>query len=1480
MRSLFVSCLALAALAPQAALGQPKAPRDIVFECPCSAVYSPAEDGSGGAVEVDFNVRSFRDSRSMGLGLQTQYGRGVTVDADYEGRALVFPDGVPALSRLSPPVGGSAPAALPYLVGSGALHSHLVEFYGGQSAEGVGGNWAVLDSLTLWPVPGAQPDGRIHYVDILTDSDGDGVGDVNEWIAAGWKPGGDAPAPDPAQDPDSTPAGPSEIDILWLHPESWGAESVAEYRHAAAVAGHLFADSGAAVRLRPAAFVPVPDDKVDSWEAPLPLVDPDWLSAAADGHGADAAHVAGGADGRGMVLGTASGYFIPFGEPGEPRGASSSSTLDQGAFVIAHELGHVFGLAHSAAQGEAHGTFRHSRGHYLHHSGSRRQADYTYGTIMSYGDDRLTPVFSSPNSGLCEPFGPCGLPANHPDGADAVSSLNILRYQIAAVRDPKPYAGNGGSGGPDLRDWFRNAAVQAAFEAKLGKPAGAITEDDMRGIRELDVALATSGDGIEMNLAGFERAVNLTELTLRGEGAGLRIPDLSPFAGLPLERLVIENIEVGGYQTLPNLSKLGTLGMRRAGVDDARLTDLVRALGEIEGLSDLDLYGNSISEVAPLCGLAKLEGLNHRSGSLNLARNAIRDIRPIKCLTGLGRLDASFNDIGAESLLGAANAMENLWSLGMGGNPLTLDDFLGGLREGFFSSKWDGDNVRALGLSSLGAPSLAALADFMAGLDAMEWWITLDRNSLHDLSPIAQKRLWPLGGHLSLFKAWLDDGAFGPDGHLARLEGWGVVVANAQEEPVGADDGFADGALAMQVAAQTAAPLFDVKVDDPLTASRLEGLRELHAAGRGISDLAGLERASGLEYAHLASNRISDLSPLLGLGRLKGVDLDGNPLTEAALNEQVPGLLAQVASAKCQPYEPACGTVILNAVSWTPVAGGDGTARFRTGGYFAARLDVADASRIAFAASADREALRPSVSTDGLLRVRPARFAGPATVTVTADAAGTDPVALDFHVISPKGLPLLLADRGPGTRHGFLRVVNHSRRAGDVRITARDRSGAAFGPVFLSLEGHQAIHLNSHDLENGNPAKGLRGGLGDGQGDWRLTLEGRLNAEALAYVRTADGFVTAMHDAAPKAGEGRELLFFNPGSNHRQESVLALLNDGGEAESIRITGIDDAGAEGVVTVGLPAEEAVRFTAAELESGAAPGLSGALGDGTGKWRLRLEAGPAVTAMGLLETPTGHLANLSAPPATHDADGIVRIPLFLSASEPSREGFMRVVNRSGREGAVSITAFDDTGAEHGPVNLSLSPREARHFNSGDLESGNLSKGLDGSTGAGRGHWRLELDGGGLDFEALAYVRTNDGFVTAMHEVAPSADGRRRIAFLNPGSNHRQESVLRLVNSGGAPASVTVTAVDDAGSAGRSPITLELPSGHAMAVTAKALEDGLNGLSGSLGDGRGKWRLCVEASPPLTAMSLLETPTGHLTNLSGSPDLANCTAGAPEG
>ena len=44
----------------------------------------------------------------------------------------------------------------------------------------------------------------------------------------------------------------------------------------------------------------------------------------------------------------------------------------------------------------------------------------------------------------------------------------------------------------------------------------------------------------------------------------------------------------------------------------------------------------------------------------------------------------------------------------------------------------------------------------------------------------------------------------------------------------------------------------------------------------------------------------------------------------------------------------------------------------------------------------------------------------------------------------------------------------------------------------------------------------------------------------------------------------------------------------------------------------------------------------------------------------------------------------------------------------------------------------------------------------------------------------------------------------------------------------------------------------------------------LEGSLGDGTGKWQLILTASAPVIVASLLESPTGHLSNLSATPAL----------
>ena len=226
-------------------------------------------------------------------------------------------------------------------------------------------------------------------------------------------------------------------------------------------------------------------------------------------------------------------------------------------------------------------------------------------------------------------------------------------------------------------------------------------------------------------------------------------------------------------------------------------------------------------------------------------------------------------------------------------------------------------------------------------------------------------------------------------------------------------------------------------------------------------------------------------------------------------------------------------------------------------------------------------------------------------------------------------------------------------------------------------------------------------------------------------------------------------------------------------------------------------------------------------------------------------------------------------FPSVSDPlGRQGFVRVVNQSNRGGSVSITAFDDAGRSHGPVTLTLDALQTVHFNSTDLEDGNAGKGL--PTGVGRpteGDWRLEL-ASELNVKVLSYIRTSDGFVTSMHDVVPSDSGVHRVAFFNPGSNYRQESLLRMVNPGDSAASVSIRGVDDEGVASGT-VRLSIPPRAARTASAAELEDQ------ALGDGMGKWRLEVEADVPVHVMSLLATPTGHITNLSTDPGDDTSTA-----
>ena len=240
------------------------------------------------------------------------------------------------------------------------------------------------------------------------------------------------------------------------------------------------------------------------------------------------------------------------------------------------------------------------------------------------------------------------------------------------------------------------------------------------------------------------------------------------------------------------------------------------------------------------------------------------------------------------------------------------------------------------------------------------------------------------------------------------------------------------------------------------------------------------------------------------------------------------------------------------------------------------------------------------------------------------------------------------------------------------------------------------------------------------------------------------------------------------------------------------------------------------------------------------------------------------------STEDASNIVLVPLFLPAAAmdtDGRQGFVRVFNRSRVSGEVRITATDDSGEKAGPVTLSIGRFETRPFNSQDLEQGNPDKGLSRGIGTGRGDWRLEFESD-LDMEVAAYIRTDDGFLTSMHDlvIVEERTGAHHVPLFNPADNRNQRSMLRLINPDPDDSvTVTITGRDDRSVSGTSDVELRLLPGEARTLDADDLENGGGDLTGRLGDGTGKWRLFIEADGEIHVVNLLDSVSGDLTNLS---------------
>ena len=490
-----------------------------------------------------------------------------------------------------------------------------------------------------------------------------------------------------------------------------------------------------------------------------------------------------------------------------------------------------------------------------------------------------------------------------------------------------------------------------------------------------------------------------------------------------------------------------------------------------------------------------------------------------------------------------------------------------------------------------------------------------------------------------------------------------------------------------------------------------------------------------------------------------------------------------------------------------------------------------------------------------------------------------------------------------GFVQGFVRIANHSDKAGTVVIHGIDDAGARYEPIPLALGARETRSFRADHLVACGFAKRVSGSPGEDEdeaGNWRFSLATELDMEALGYIRTQDGFMSSMHETArtTRGPDGRTIHhvpFFNPGRERSPASHLRLVNPGDREVVVTIAGRDDAGeaSSEEVRLSLPGGTACRLGASALESGASGGegsgcgiTDGHLGSGQGRWRLSVAVtGGDIRVMSLLTSSRGHLTNLSASAGVRS--GAHTLPLFLPAPDSDEEpqGLARIVNHSDAAGTVEIHGIDDTGAWHGPVTLALDGRQAVNLDSGDLEAGNPSKGLHEGLGDGAGYWRLRL-ATELDIEALAYARTRDGLLTSMHEVARAAPRGERetvhyVPFFNPGRNRRKASRMRLSNSGPRDVEVTIEGRDSAGmEAPGGVVSLTLPAGQACMLSARALESGKPtseadtctgepfAIDGRLGRGAGKWSLLVIAEGgDVQVMSLLKTPSGHLANMSTS-------------
>lgn len=338
----------------------------------------------------------------------------------------------------------------------------------------------------------------------------------------------------------------------------------------------------------------------------------------------------------------------------------------------------------------------------------------------------------------------------------------------------------------------------------------------------------------------------------------------------------------------------------------------------------------------------------------------------------------------------------------------------------------------------------------------------------------------------------------------------------------------------------------------------------------------------------------------------------------------------------------------------------------------------------------------------------------------------------------------------------FLRIVNNDSGAGTVTVSAWDDTGSASpGTMEFSLEGRGSIQLTATKLEQGTTD--TTGSLGDGSGRWWVKISSDLDLSVMSLIRSPGGFLTNLSGISPSNESGDALIYFaNPASETDQASLIRIVNASADTNIITVSGTDDLGQvapAGDVQLTLAPYAATLLSMTQLEQGdVANGLSGSLGDGSGRWRLRIAGTAGVVAQSLIETTDGFLTNISSLSPTSGSTH--QVLMINPASNVNKVSLIRLVNPNETPAAVSITGIDDNGTSSGPITVNVAANNALELDAVDLESGNAEKGLVGSLGDGAGKWRLQISSS-ENIAVMGLMQTTTGLLSNLSQAAAVAN-----------------------------------------------------------------------------------------------------------------------------